>query len=112
MALPIIIVKATSAVNATGPGGSAARITFSVDDHEVHAVTLINDGPDPINYFFNTSGALPTFATDSFTLKINNSIQHIFHGLDNLFMICDTAKTASVRYLVERVPGTNKNHII
>ena len=112
MATTPIVVKSSSAVTAVGPGGSSAVITIAGVDDVACEVTLINDGADPINYFFNvdTSIALPVFAADAFTLKISESITHRVQGLTNLFMICDMGDTATIRYLVDSHPATNKNH--
>lgn len=110
MASPIIS-KQTSAVNHIGPGGSAAAVTFSGYTAKVCDITFINDGADPVNYFVNVDpAALPAFSADSFTLKINESITHRTHGLSNIFMICAGGTTASVRYVVDLIPGTQKNY--
>ena len=103
-----IIVKSQSSVTAVGPGGVGEVI--SVDGgSKICQIILINDGADPINYAFNVSGAVPVFAADAWTLKVGESVTHIENGLTNFFMICDTAETATVRYVVSELYQTNRN---
>lgn len=69
-------------------------------------VLIINDGPDPINYFIDVDDpdAPPTFDEDTFSLEMGKSMTHIVEAFENLWAICDTGETASIRVVVDKLP--------
>lgn len=97
MASPII-AKETLAVNDVGPNGIASLIYIQ----EANQLLIINDGPDPINYFINDG--VKAFNADSFFIPMGEFCIDTIRNLQHFFVICDTGGTASVRYKAVELP--------
>lgn len=99
-----IVSKDTLAVNSVGPNGVSAAIDIAGANH----ITLINDGPGDINFFYNQG--VQAVGADGFRMKITEVTVDYQKGLENFFVICGGGDTASVRYIARKLP-TIRGHI-
>lgn len=98
-----ILLKETYAVTEDGLPGEAL---IELDTKGRHCqVLIINDGPDPINYFIDVDpeDPFPAFDEDTFSLEIGKSMSHIVEAFENLWAICDSGDTASVRVVIDKL---------